>query len=175
MNFDEPNPHIPWDKLAVKVVTEATNWPSNGTRRIANVSAFGMSGTNAHAVIEAPEASHNHVTVNAETEQGSEPQLLVLSGKSEEALQELAEGFEQHLLSGKQELVDIAYTTCVGRSHLDQRAAIVTHDREQAIAQLKTLARLGKSESLFRGNGRRVPKVAWQFYWAGLAIRWHGS
>ncbi|MEQ8835904.1 MAG: type I polyketide synthase, partial [Lacipirellulaceae bacterium] len=163
LNFDEPNPHIPWDKLAVKVVTEATDWPSNGEKRIANVSAFGMSGTNAHAVIEAPSKNEIQVPVTAEIKQSSEPKLVVLSAKSEEALQEFAEGFEQHLSSSEQDLADIAYTTCVGRSHMDQRAALVVRDREQAINELKTLARLGKSNSLFVGNGRRAPKVAWQF------------
>ena len=58
LNFEEPNPHIPWDKLAVQVVTKPTDWPStDGNKRIANVSAFGMSGTNAHVVIEAPGAN----------------------------------------------------------------------------------------------------------------------
>ena len=54
MNFETPNPHIAWDKTPVKVLTEETSWPRNDRRR-AGVSAFGMSGTNAHVILEAPE------------------------------------------------------------------------------------------------------------------------
>ena len=54
MNFETPNPHIAWDTTPVKVLTEETAWP-DPTRRIAGVSAFGMSGTNAHVIVEAPE------------------------------------------------------------------------------------------------------------------------
>jgi len=50
LNFEQPNPHIPWDKIPVDIVTEMTPWP-NSTQQIAGVSAFGMSGTNAHIVL----------------------------------------------------------------------------------------------------------------------------
>ncbi len=163
LNFDVPNPHIPWEKLAVKVVTQPTNWPTYGSKRIANVSAFGMSGTNAHAVIEAPSTNTCRRVVPSDTTEISEPQLIVLSSKSEHALQELGERFERHLSGSDQRLADIAYTTCVGRSHMANRAAMVVRDREQAIDMSKTLSRIGKAESLFQGSGRRAPKIAWQF------------
>ena len=53
LNFDTPNPHIPWDELPVKVLTQTSPWPQG--RRIAGVSAFGMSGTNAHVILESPD------------------------------------------------------------------------------------------------------------------------
>ena len=53
LHFETPNPHIAWDRIPVEVVTEATEWPQDKPR-IAGVSAFGMSGTNAHIVIESP-------------------------------------------------------------------------------------------------------------------------
>ncbi len=51
LNFEQPNPHIPWDKLPVKIVDRLTDWPTHAVR-VAGVSAFGMSGTNAHVVLE---------------------------------------------------------------------------------------------------------------------------
>ena len=52
------NPHIPWAELPVKVASEAMPWPRNGHPRFAAVSSFGLSGTNAHVVLEeAPEAN----------------------------------------------------------------------------------------------------------------------
>ena len=50
LNFTDPNPHVPWDELPVVIPTEAMAWPG---RRVAGVSSFGFSGTNAHVVLEA--------------------------------------------------------------------------------------------------------------------------
>ena len=59
LHFEQPNPHIPWDELPVKIVRRLTDWPRNG-KRVAGVSAFGMSGTNAHAVLESPPQTSTH-------------------------------------------------------------------------------------------------------------------
>ena len=56
LHFQNPSPHIPWDRLPVRVVEEATAWERNDRPRIAGVSSFGFSGTNAHVILEeAPE------------------------------------------------------------------------------------------------------------------------
>src|SRR5258708_2842132 len=56
LHFKNPSPHIPWDRLAVEVVKEATAWERNGRPRIAGISSFGFAGTNAHVILEeAPE------------------------------------------------------------------------------------------------------------------------
>ena len=105
LNFEQPNPHIPWEQIPVKVVTSATAWPASDKPRIAGVSAFGMSGTNAHVVLEAPNASHqrhapetqrNIATADgkrSDSKPGSAeavPHVIVLSGKSEHAIPDLA-------------------------------------------------------------------------------------
>ena len=51
LHFQNPSPHIPWDRLAVRVVDEALPWPRDGRPRIAGVSSFGFSGTNAHVIV----------------------------------------------------------------------------------------------------------------------------
>ncbi|MFE5505114.1 beta-ketoacyl synthase N-terminal-like domain-containing protein [Amycolatopsis japonica] len=52
LHFTAPNPHIPFDDLRLKVVTEPTPWPRRSGRATAGVSAFGFGGTNAHVVLE---------------------------------------------------------------------------------------------------------------------------
>src|SRR6201991_216160 len=52
LHFQTPSPHIPWDRLALKVVQEATPWERNGEPRIAGISSFGFAGTNAHVILE---------------------------------------------------------------------------------------------------------------------------
>ena len=56
IHFATPNPYIAWDELPVKVVAEEVAWQRNGARRIAGVSSFGISGTNAHVILEEPPA-----------------------------------------------------------------------------------------------------------------------
>jgi malonyl CoA-acyl carrier protein transacylase len=51
LHFDEPSPHISWDELPIKVLTETVPWPRADKRRIAGVSSFGFSGTNAHVLL----------------------------------------------------------------------------------------------------------------------------
>ena len=52
LHFQNPSPHIPWDRLALQVVREATPWERNGRPRIAGISSFGFAGTNAHVILE---------------------------------------------------------------------------------------------------------------------------
>ena len=52
LHFENPNPHIPFENLRLKVVAEPTDWPSTGRPRRAGVSSFGFGGTNAHVVLE---------------------------------------------------------------------------------------------------------------------------
>ena len=52
LHFSHPSPYIPWDRLPVRVLDEATPWPRNGRPRTAGVSSFGFSGTNAHVILE---------------------------------------------------------------------------------------------------------------------------
>jgi acyl transferase domain-containing protein len=52
LHFRDPSPHIPWDRLPVQVVQEATAWERNGRPRIAGISSFGFAGTNAHVILE---------------------------------------------------------------------------------------------------------------------------
>ena len=117
LHFDAPNPHLDWGRLPVRVTSELTDWPLDGRRPPrAAVSAFGISGTNAHLVVEgyetpnaaawpadsaSPEGAPSAIAVSLpELHPGLAPvpeahgpraaRLLPLSGKSDDALQALA-------------------------------------------------------------------------------------
>ena len=92
MNFETPNPHIAWDKTPVKVLTGETNWP-NATQRRAGVSAFGMSGTNAHVILEAPETAFASPAKDNQKQLDSQTSIVTLSGKTEDAVLDLAESW----------------------------------------------------------------------------------
>ena len=187
LGFETPNPHIPWDKLAVKVVTDSTPWP-NEQQKIAGVSAFGMSGTNAHLIIEAPVAAQSSAiaptsVTDRPTQPGSShtspstPHLITVSGKSDEAVRELARAYANHIAvreadgpdgvtgatGDSSKLGDIAFTLATGRSHFEHRGAILATDHQQAIERLKLLQRHAPGNGVFWGQHRRAPKIAWQF------------
>src|SRR5882762_1663226 len=90
LHFTQPNPHIEWDAIPVRVAATQAPWPVTGRKRIAGISAFGFSGTNAHAIIEEPPNVASSVD---QIDRGC--QLLTLSAKSEDALRELSARYEE--------------------------------------------------------------------------------
>ncbi|WP_394842261.1 amino acid adenylation domain-containing protein [Pendulispora brunnea] len=138
LHFETPNPHIAWDELPVEVAAESVAWPRQDAARIAGVSSFGMSGTNAHVILEeAPSLSA------AETRAGVEKLVVpvLLSGKSDAALRAQADRLRAHLERHSDlELVDVAYSLATTRSHFEHRAAFVANDRAGLIRSLESLA-----------------------------------
>ena len=160
LNFEQPNPHIPWEQLPVQVLTDPCEWP-DPDRKIAGVSAFGMSGTNAHVVLESPPRSARRLPAAIETDG---PELITLSAKQEEALCELADRYAVAIANDPAvELAEIRHTTNLGRSHFGHRAAMVTESCDDLTEQLKQVARGGTSSDAFTHHHRRPPRVAWQF------------
>ena len=146
------------DNIPVKVLTEKTAWP-NRDRLIAGVSAFGMSGTNAHIVVEAPPER------SAPSEVATKPATFIsLSGKSEEAVFELAHRYASKLQSNDSLNVEkFAASTNRQRSHFEQRAAVTFENKAEAIENLLALSHGSESDSIFQGNHRSAPRMGWQF------------
>ena len=186
LHFENPSPHIDWDRLPVRVTSELTDWPRHPDRPPrAGVSAFGISGTNAHAVVEgynSPDAtpvgsaqpvSLSVVDLTGEEEEFAPRQtrLLPLSGKSDEALRDLTGRYLSWLddLTSEDEatLADMAWTAGVGRSHYDHRVGIVFQDVESLREKLQTLAEIGE-----RPEPHTATKVA--FAYTGQDSQWIG-
>src|SRR5215813_5000840 len=106
LHFKQPNAHIPWDKLPVVVPTQRMSWPSGERPRLAGVSSFSFSGTNAHVVLEeAPIPEPVHLDVERPLH------LLTLSAKTDAALSQLAGQYAHHLAaSSSLPLGDLCFT-----------------------------------------------------------------
>jgi acyl transferase domain-containing protein/acyl carrier protein len=162
LHLKKLNPAISWEDFPLVIPTALTPWSSTeGQRRLAGVSSFGMSGTNAHVVLE-------EAPVTSQTSNSSERplHLLTLSAKSEAALKELAGRFEYYLVAHPTEnLGDIGFTTNTGRSHFVHRLALVANSPAQAYQQLAAFASGKKPEGLMSGLVPRTgqPKVAFLF------------
>ena len=125
LHFETPNPNVEWDQIPVRVTSERTDWPPvPGRRPLAGVNAFGLSGTNAHVLVEGYEGLSGALPASTRTPLPTgapkpillslpEPvddfpmsgeglaertaRLLPLSGKSTGALRELAKRYHSWL------------------------------------------------------------------------------
>src|SRR5207249_1296299 len=133
-NFTSANPTVDFVDAPFRVLTEATEWaPAGGGRRLAGVSSFGFSGTNCHVVVaEAPDLPARPPTGG--------PVVVPISARTEDRLRQcivnLVEHFEAHRDT---DVVDIAYTLAVGRTHFRERAAVVATDRDDLVRKLRAL------------------------------------
>ncbi|MFI0241429.1 beta-ketoacyl synthase N-terminal-like domain-containing protein [Streptomyces sp. NPDC016845] len=116
----ELNHLIPWDRMKLSVGREPSAWPESYGRRIAGVSAFGMSGTNAHAVLEAYEAAPaDAVGRPAGTE------LLTLSAKNPDSLKALVDDTVAYLARvDEHRLAEVCATLRDGRVAFEHRIAV---------------------------------------------------
>ncbi|SCL53933.1 type I polyketide synthase [Micromonospora eburnea] len=131
LHIDEPTPHVDWSAGAVRLLTEARDWPDTGRPRRAGVSAFGISGTNAHLILEqAPETpapGGEHVG----------PVPCPLSGRDAAALREQARRLREHLAARPGLCVaDIAHSLAAARASLPTRAVVLASDVPELVAGL---------------------------------------
>lgn len=163
LHFENPSPHIPWDRLAVEVVKESRPWERNGQPRIAGVSSFGFAGTNAHVILEEAPAP-TPVVAPEEVSDDQRFSLLPLSARTPAALVQLADQYRSWLTAHPEAtLADVCFTAGVGRAHLEHRAALVVNSREAAVELLGALADDRPAPGLVRGESHDVPKTAWLF------------
>ena len=173
-HFATPNPHIPWERLPVEVVRARRAWPEG--RRIAGVSSFGFSGTNAHVVVEGYAAA-----AASETTQPALPErsvfVLPLSAKSDGALTAMAERYVEWLADPAQADVapgDVCFTAGAGRSHFGHRAAVVAADRAELLAGVSALAAGEAHPSVHVGQRRGSAPARVGVLFTGQGSQWAG-
>jgi thioester reductase-like protein len=127
LHFDRPNPQIDFDRGPF-FVSRGHAYPEGGPRR-AGISSFGIGGTNAHVVLE-------QSPVQKQKENGGDWQLLLLSGRSLNALKIRKEQLADFISSHHPSLGDVAYTLQLGRHTFSHRSFVVCKCDEEAISAL---------------------------------------
>ncbi|MPY34602.1 SDR family NAD(P)-dependent oxidoreductase, partial [Streptomyces adustus] len=190
LHADTPSRHVDWSAGGLELLRRPVDWPATtGRPRRAGVSAFGISGTNAHVVVEeAPPAespsgaepsSGSLPPAGSELPAGSVPlsraepapgkRLFVLSARSESALRGQAARLARHLTDDTR-LPDVAHTLARHRGHFERRAAIVAGDRDELRAHLDALA-AGRAPL---AGPREDPTGKVAFVFAGHGGQWPG-
>ncbi|RGC65728.1 Erythronolide synthase, modules 1 and 2 [Micromonospora sp. MW-13] len=142
LHVDEPSPHVDWASGAVALATEATPWPAVNRPRRAAVSSFGISGTNAHVIIEQPPAPVIEGEPVAAPRTGVVP--LVLSAADGPALREQAARLHAHLAAHPEiEPADVAHALATTRAAFPHRAVLLGRDTTDLVRALDAF-RLGE-------------------------------
>ncbi|MFE5212553.1 SDR family NAD(P)-dependent oxidoreductase [Streptomyces sp. NPDC056600] len=174
LHVDEPTPHVDWSAGAVELLTESREWAPDGRPRRAGVSGFGMSGTNAHVVLEeAPEPEPVGEPVGTGSASGGAVVPWLLSGHTEQALRERAGGLLEYLEARPDADVDaVAKVLADGRAHLDHRAVVATGDPDRLREALAALAAGTAHADLVRGGVRPLGRTV--FVFPGQGSQWDG-
>jgi acyl transferase domain-containing protein len=163
LNFRSPSPHIPWNRLPVRIVDDPVPWTRSGRSRVAGISSFGFSGTNAHVLVEeAPRADRAGAAPQPAAPGGFG--MLPLSARTPDALAATAHRLRTWLAANPDaSWPDLCFTAAVGRSHLRHRAALVVDSRSSVDELLGALAEDRPGPGLARGECGDPPKTAWLF------------
>ncbi|WP_380283510.1 SDR family NAD(P)-dependent oxidoreductase [Kitasatospora purpeofusca] len=162
LHLSEPTPHVDWSAGAVRLLAENEDWPELGRPRRAAVSSFGISGTNAHVVLEqavAPEPG-------PDAEPGADPRVVpfALGAKTPTALAAVAGRLAGHLRARPElALADLGRSLATGRSAFEHRAVLVGRDRAQLLAALDALAAGRPGAGTVTGSAELTGRTAFVF------------
>lgn len=175
LHFERPSPHIPWDRVCLRVPISTEPWIAESPRR-AGISSFGFSGTNVHAIVEEAPVQESA----SSPEPGIYP--LVLSARTEPALRDLVAKFRNHLLATGDCFADIAYSAYIGRTHFEHRLALLAGNNLEAAAKLSAYLAGELTDHLcsgFLAEGAEPPAIEStskpEQYITGKPIEWDAA
>lgn len=134
LHFKALNPHIDLNKIPARIPVQGVFWEKQADKpRLAGVSSFGFSGTNAHLIIEEAIQTKRVVSVDA-------PYIFVLSAKNKERLKayaiKVSKFLNESLAVSNEQLSDVAYTLQVGREAMEERLAFTANSFDELLAKL---------------------------------------
>ncbi|MEV6921056.1 type I polyketide synthase, partial [Amycolatopsis sp. NPDC051106] len=156
LHLDEPSSHVDWAAGSVELLGEPMPWPEREAPRRAGVSAFGVSGTNAHVLLAEPPAAEATEEVPA----SAGPWPFPVSARGTAALREQVASLRT--VAEQENLADLAWSLGTGRAALDDRAVVLADSRDELLRGLDALAADGVAPGLVRGT-IRPGKLAFLF------------
>src|SRR5690606_17918302 len=133
----------PLESIPAVIPQELVPWNPINNKRYAGVSSFGITGTNAHVVLEDGESAvaqrqKSIASISPQEQSSRSFHLLTLSAKTAEALSSHVSNYTEFLSSQQeQSLSDICFTASAGRSHFEERLSVVGQTVEEILSKLK--------------------------------------
>ncbi|HLW68234.1 MAG TPA: type I polyketide synthase, partial [Gemmataceae bacterium] len=179
LNYEKPNPHIPFDSLGLQVATRLQPLPhEDGLPPVVAVNSFGFGGTNAHVVLEKAPApagrAPNLPTLNGKSEdrKADRPYLLPISAREEKALRRYVEAYRHLLAEPATNLADLCNAAGARKEHHDHRLVVIGQNATDMRKQLGAWLRApGHVEGVVSGrNPGTVPPLV--FVFTGQGAQW---
>ncbi|MGW3213861.1 type I polyketide synthase [Streptomyces parvus] len=175
LHVSEPSAEVDWSAGNVRLLTESRPWQPGGRPRRAGISSFGVSGTNAHLIIEEPPREARVPAADGPEPSDAGPPAVpwLLSGRNRAALAARAEQLLSYLDEDPdRDLADIGYSLATSRAELECRAVVVGRRHPEFLRGLMALVdgeeAPGVAEGLARGRGRLG------FLFSGQGSQWAG-
>ncbi|WUI01410.1 SDR family NAD(P)-dependent oxidoreductase [Spirillospora sp. NBC_00431] len=181
LHVDEPSTRVDWSAGAVSVLTEPVTWTApDGRPRRAGVSAFGVSGTNVHLIVEDPPVEAEGAADTGDLDDANEGALagpavpLLVSGRGPSALRAQAERWRDFLAERLDlDLRDVGWSSFSTRSAHSHRGLVVAANRAEALAGLTLLAKGETDVGVVKGEAAGTPaRPVWVF--PGQGSQWPG-
>nr|WP_312871207.1 SDR family NAD(P)-dependent oxidoreductase [Streptomyces lonarensis] len=181
LHADTPSTHVDWESGNVRLLTEAHDWQPGDRPRRAGVSAFGISGTNAHLILE--EAPHEEEAAAEAAEPGAAPVAVLsaplpawlVSGRSAVALAGQAGRLRERVLARPEVPVgDVAWSLATTRSVFEHRAVVLGAEREVLAAGLAAVATEQPSAGVVTGEIAQSGVGRTVFVFPGQGSQWIG-
>lgn len=177
LHAERPSAMIDWSSGAVDLLTEQAPWAPGGRPRRAAVSSFGVSGTNAHLIVEEPPPVESEDSEGEHGGGGPRPLpdaiVLPLSAKDEGALREQASRLSSHLRERPEvDLADVGWSLASGRATLEHRGAVSGAGREELLRGLDALGRGERAAGVASGAVRSERRPV--FLFSGQGSQWPG-
>ena len=189
LHLKKLNPYISLENTPFSIPTEVQQWSTGEKSRCAGVSAFSFGGSNAHIILEeapleveiqkrrdpasaqdvyprmgARECSTRQSKVKYRSLASKRPlHILTLTAKSDRALQQLAQRYEDFLVNHPEaSLADVCFIANTRRTHFNHRLCLVAESIAHLQQQLQAVVSQAEIEGVFRGTlkGRKRPKIA---------------
>ncbi|MEU6996634.1 acyltransferase domain-containing protein, partial [Streptomyces sp. NPDC046465] len=180
LHVDAPTAQVDWTAGAVELLTEARAWPETGRARRAAVSSFGVSGTNAHVILEQVPDAEALATEAPEGESDAAPVPSVvpwvLSGRGSGSLSAQAAKLAAHVRESEDlSPAEVGRALAHTRAQLDDRAVVVVGSKDEALAGLDALAEGAPVPGVITGTADVEGKKVFVFpgqgsQWAGMGL-----
>ncbi|MGS2810678.1 HAD-IIIC family phosphatase [Nocardia sp. MW-W600-9] len=171
LNVNVPSPHVDWERSGVTVHGQTAPWRRGDRPRRAGVSAFGLSGTNAHLILEEPAPVPAPVASGIETSVA----LLPISARSERSLHGQAERLLELVLADPAaEPGPVSRALVTERSQFERRAVLVAADRDEMIGALRDMVESRASANVVVGAGPVLTTAKTAFVFPGQGMQWVG-
>ncbi|MYQ62407.1 MULTISPECIES: type I polyketide synthase, partial [unclassified Streptomyces] len=178
LHVDAPTPFVDWDSGAVELLTRETEWPDTGRPRRCAVSSFGISGTNAHLIVEHDPATEPAPPAGPRRPEPTAPAPWLITARDDVALRAQAARLRDHLRTTEAHPADIGRALATTRARLDRRAVVLGTDRDTFLAGLDALASgtdaphlvtgdvagTGRTAVLFTGQGAQRARMGSELY-----------